>query len=123
MTYLDDNDFLNNEVLPKINSIVENYFDSEYSYINCEEDLEDLEDAEVTEELINDVKSSLNKLISECEEDYDFSIIDNKKLDDDELFRLVESAFIDYKEILLNQYAEEFDRENYLDEYYSEIEY
>lgn len=123
MTYLDDNDFLNNEVLPKINSIVENYFDSEYSYINCEEDLEDLEDAEVTEELMNDVKSSLNKLISECEEDYDFSIIDNKKLDDDELFRLVESAFIDYKEILLNQYAEEFDRENYLDEYYSEIEY
>lgn len=123
MTYLDDNDFLNNEVLPKINSIVENYFDSEYSYINCEEDLEDLEDAEVTEELMNDVKSSLNKLISECEEDYDFSIIDNKKIDDDELFRLVESAFIDYKEILQNQYAEEFDRENYLDEYYSEIEY
>ncbi len=123
MTYLDDNDFLNNEVLPKINSIVENYFDSEYSYINCEEDLKDLEDAEVSEELMNDVKSSLNKLISECEEDYDFSIIDNKKIDDDELFRLVESAFIDYKEILINQYAEEFDRENYLDEYYSEIEY
>ena len=59
MTYLDVNDFVSNEVLPLVNDIVEDYIESNFYYIENEEDLEDLEEAEVTEELFTDVFISI----------------------------------------------------------------
>lgn len=122
MTYLDINDFVTKEVLPLINKNVQNFLDSEYSYIECEEDLDDLETAEVQEDLMNDIRKEIYNLIKECKNDYEFSEVDNKEIDDDELFNLVDSAFFDYKEMLMRKYADQFEREEYFDEYYSNDE-
>ena len=42
MNLLDVNDFVTKEVLPEINDLVRDYLESEYSYIENEDDLADL---------------------------------------------------------------------------------
>ncbi len=122
MTILDDNKFVSNELLPEINKIVENFLESEYSYIENTDDLEDLEDAEITESLLNDITIGIHNLIKSCRDEYDFSKYD-LNYDKEELYAMVESAFNDYKDIMIERYNEEFDKQEYLDEYYSETEF
>lgn len=122
MTILDDNKFVSNELLPEINKIVENFLESEYSYIENTDDLEDLEDAEITESLLNDITIGIHNLIKSCGDEYDFSKYD-LNYDKEELYAMVESAFNDYKDIMIERYNEEFDKQEYLDEYYSETEF
>ena len=122
MTILDDNKFVSNELLPEINKIVENFLESEYSYIENTDDLEDLEDAEITESLLNDINIGIHNLIKSCGDEYDFSKYD-LNYDKEELYAMVESAFNDYKDIMIERYNEEFDKQEYLDEYYSETEF
>lgn len=122
MTLLDVNDFVTKEVLPEINNLVQNYLESEYSYIEEEEDLEDLENAEINEELVEDIKKNLLKLAKLVEEEYDFK---NVTFDypDDVLSIMIESSLEDYKEIMIEKYREEFEKESYFDEYYSQEEF
>lgn len=122
MTILDDNKFVSNELLPEINEIVENFLESEYSYIENTDDLEDLEEAEITESLLNDVNEGVRNLIKSCTEEYDLSKYD-LNYDKEELYSMIESAFNDYKDIMIERYNEEFDKQEYLDEYYSETEF
>lgn len=120
MTYLDVNDFVSDEVLPLVNDIVEDYIESNFYYIENEEDLEDLEEAEVTEELFTDVEGNILKLIHQLKDEYDFSIVDEEELPENELNNIIESAFSDYKDMLIQKYQEKFDKETYFNEYYSE---
>lgn len=120
MTYFDINKFVTDEVLPTVNELVKTYLEITYSYIDNFDDLQDLEFAEVNDELLDDVKKSLKNLIVECDGDYDFSKVDDKELNDDLLFEIVDSAFTDYKDILIEKYNEEFDKIDYFDEYYTE---
>ena len=123
MTYFDINKFVSDEVLPQVNSTVQNYLEDTYSYIENEDDLEDLEYAEITDELIDNVKTDINKLIKECSSDYDFSKVDNKELDSELIYNIIDSSFTDYKEMMLQRYQEEFEKQEYFDEYYSEMEF
>ena len=120
MTYLDVNDFVSDEVLPLVNDIVEDYIESNFYYIENEEDLEDLEEAEVTEELFTDVEGNILKLIHQLKDEYDFSKVDEEELPENELNNIIESAFSDYKDMLIQKYQEKFDKETYFNEYYSE---
>ena len=121
MTEKDINKFVSNELLPEINNYVKNYMDDKFSYIETPDDLEDLEYAEVEEDLINETKQILNNLITDNSSEYDF--IDVKKdLNEDLLYTIVESAFIDYKEMLIEKFNEEFDRRDFFDDYYSNEE-
>ena len=121
MTEKDINKFVSNELLPEINNYVKNYMDDKFSYIETPDDLEDLEYAEVEEDLINETKQILNNLITDNSSEYDF--IDVKKdLNEDLLYTIVESAFIDYKEMLIEKFKEEFDRRDLFDDYYSNEE-
>lgn len=122
MTILDNNKFVSNELLPELNEIIKNYLESEYSYIENKDDLDDLDDAEVNDSLISEVKVRINKLIDSCSEDYDFSEY-NINYSDEELYGMIESAFNDYKDIMYERYSEEFDKQDYFDDYYSEAEY
>lgn len=122
MTILDDNKFVSNELLPEINKIVENFLESEYSYIENTDDLADLEEAEITESLLNDITTGIHNLIKSCADEYDLSKYD-LNYDKEELYSMVESAFNDYKDIMIERYNEEFDKQEYLDEYYSETEF
>lgn len=122
MTILDNNKFVSNELLPELNEIVKNYLESEYSYIENKDDLDDLDDAEVNDSLISEVKARINKLIDSCSEDYDFSEYDIN-YNNEELYCMIESAFNDYKDIMYERYSEEFDKQDYFDDYYSEAEY
>lgn len=122
MTILDNNKFVSNELLPELNEIVKNYLESEYSYIENKDDLEDLEDAEVNDSLISEIKVRINKLIDSCSEDYDFSEYDIN-YSDEELFGMIDAAFTDYKDIMYERYSEEFDKQDYFDDYYSETDY
>ena len=122
MTYLDLNDFVTKEVLQDINSTVSNYIDSEFGYIENEEDLEDLEYSEVSPELVESVIDSLYRLVSDCKDDYDFSIVDDKTFKYDDVASLVESSYADYKEIRIQQLQEEFEKDEYFEEYYSETD-
>ena len=115
------NKFVSDELLPEINSFVENYITDKFSYIENSEDLEDLEYTEIDEDLINEAKSTVNNLINELSNEYDFSNIDDF-LTDELLYTIVESAFIDYKEMLIEKYNEEFDRLEFYDDYYSNEE-
>ena len=74
MTCLDLNDLLTKEILPEVNNIIAEYIDSEFSYIEDEDDLEDLEESEVDDALYNTVEEYLkdipelksnNKIISQ----------------------------------------------------------
>lgn len=122
MTYLDLNDFVTKEVLQDINSTVSNYIDSEFGYIENEEDLEDLEYSEVPPELVENVINSLYKLVSDCSDDYDFSKVDDKTFKYDDIASMVESSYADYKEIRIQQLQEEFEKDEYFEEYYSETD-
>ena len=121
MTEKDINKFVSNELLPEINNYVKNYMDDKFSYIETPDDLEDLEYAEVEEDLINETKQILNNLITDNSSEYDFTDV-KKDLNEDLLYTIVESAFIDYKEMLIEKFNEEFDRRDFFDEYYSNEE-
>ena len=121
MTEKDINKFVSNELLPEINNYVKNYMDDKFSYIETPDDLEDLEYAEVEEDLINETKQILNNLITDNSSEYDFTDI-KKDLNEDLLYTIVESAFIDYKEMLIEKFNEEFDRRDFFDDYYSNEE-
>ncbi|MBR3617948.1 MAG: hypothetical protein IKN46_04660 [Acholeplasmatales bacterium] len=120
MTYLENDEFVSNELLPEINSIVSKYLESEYSYIENEEDLEDLDEAEVSDELIDDVLKSVKKLIKNCATEYDFEKISD--INPEDITPMIDSAFYDYKDIMTERFNEKFEKEEYLDEYYSEAE-
>lgn len=121
MTEKDINKFVSNELLPEINNYVKNYMDDKFSYIETQDDLEDLEYAEVEEDLINETKQILNNLITDNSSEYDFTDV-KKDLNEDLLYTIVESAFIDYKEMLIEKFNEEFDRRDFFDDYYSNEE-
>lgn len=121
MTEKDINKFISNELLPEINNYVKNYMDDKFSYIETPDDLEDLEYAEVEEDLINETKQILNNLITDNSSEYDFTDV-KKDLNEDLLYTIVESAFIDYKEMLIEKFNEEFDRRDFFDDYYSNEE-
>ena len=121
MTEKDINKFVSNELLPEINNYVKNYIDDKFSYIETPDDLEDLEYAEVEEDLINETKQILNNLITDNSSEYDFTDV-KKDLNEDLLYTIVESAFIDYKEMLIEKFNEEFDRRDFFDDYYSNEE-
>ena len=88
--------------------------DDKFSYIETPDDLEDLEYAEVEEDLINEAKQILNNLITDNSSEYDFTDV-KKDLNEDLLYTIVESAFIDYKEMLIEKFNEEFDRRDFFD--------
>ena len=121
MTEKDINKFVSNELLPEINNYVKNYMDDKFSYIETPDDLEDLEYAEVEEDLINETKQILNNLITDNSSEYDFTDV-KKDLNEDLLYTIVESAFIDYKEMLIETFNAEFDRRDFFDDYYSNEE-
>ena len=121
MTEKDINKFVSNELLPEINNYVKNYMDDKFSYIETPDDLEYLEYAEVEEDLINETKQILNNLITDNSSEYDFTDV-KKDLNEDLLYTIVESAFIDYKEMLIEKFNEEFDRRDFFDDYYSNEE-
>ena len=108
MNYLNLDNFVTSEVLPEINNLVQNYLDSEFSYIENEDDLEDLENAEVSDELFSEIEKDLYKLVKELKE---------------ELLSMIESSFSDCKEIMIQEYQEKFEKEDYFDEYYSNQDY
>ena len=121
MTCLDNNELLSKEILPEVNSIISEYIDSEFSYIENEDDLKDLEDKEVDEDLYEEVERGLNHLIDEIKDEYDLSQID-ERFDKEELLEIIESAFEDYKELTIEKYLEEFDRIESFNDYFSNEE-
>ena len=121
MTEKDINKLVSNELLPEINNYVKNYMDDKFSYIETPDDLEDLEYAEVEEDLINETTQILNNLIADNSSEYDFTDV-KKDLNEDLLYTIVESAFTDYKEMLIEKFNEEFDRQDFFDDYYSNEE-
>ena len=123
MNYFDLNKFVEKEILPEINAFIEDYLEDTYSYIENKEDLEDLEYAEVTDELLEEVRKDIYRLIDDCKNEYDFSSVDDKELNNELLFQIVDSAFTDYKDILIERYNDTFEREEYIDEYYSNTEF
>ena len=123
MNYFDLNKFVEKEILPEINEFIKDYLESTYSYIDNEEDLEDLEYAEVTDELLEEVRKVIYKLINDCKNEYDFNSVDDKEINNELLFQIVDSAFTDYKDILIEKYNDTFEREEYIDEYYSNTEF
>lgn len=122
MTYLDINDLVSKEILPELNDFIKNYLEDKFSYIENEEDLEDLEDYEVDDDLLDSVKSKIYDVIAEVKDDYDLSSV-NEDIKDEELINMIESSVSDYKDIMIERFNDEFDREDYLDEYYSETEF
>ena len=122
MTYLDINELVSKEILPEINSTIEEYLEDKFSYIEDENDLEDLENSEVEDDLIAEVRSRIASLIDDLGDDYDFSKVD-EEIDEEELFGMIESSYNDYRDLMVERYNDKFDREEYLDEYYSETEF
>ena len=123
MNLLDVNDFVTKEVLPEINDLVRDYLESEYSYIENEDDLADLEEAEINEELVTDIEADLLKLAESVKDEYNFDGVDFE-YPEDILSLMIESSLEDHKEIMLQKFHEEFEKEEYFDEYYSgEYEY
>lgn len=121
MTYLDNNELLSKEILPEVNSIISEYIDSEFSYIENEDDLKDLENKEVDEDLYEEVERGLNNLIDEVKDEYNLSDID-ERFNKEELLEIIESAFEDYKELTIEKYLEEFDRIESFNDYFSNEE-
>lgn len=117
MTCLDLNDLLTKEILPEINSIIAEYIESEFSYIENEEDLKDLENTEVSDDLYDEVEAGLNQLIDEVKDEYDLLQID-ERFNKEELWGIIESSFEDYKEITIEKYLEEFDRIESFNDYF-----
>ena len=123
MNYLNLDTFVTSEVFPEINNLVQNYLESEYSYIENEDDLSDLENAEVTDALFDEIESDLYKMVKELKDEYDFSYVNEKVFPREELLSMIESSFSDCKEIMMQEYLEQFEKQEYFDEYYSGEDY
>ena len=124
MNYFEINDLLSKEILPQINDIISNFLEDKFSYIENEEDLEDLEDYEVDDELIDIVKSGIYDVIAEVKDDYkeELSKVD-EDINENELINMIESSVNDYKDIMAERIREEFDKEDFFEDYYSDIEF
>ena len=124
MNYFEINDLLSKEILPQINDIISNFLEDKFSYIENEEDLEDLEDYEVDDELIDIVKSGIYDVIAEVKDDYkeELSKVD-EDINENELINMIESSVNDYKDIMTERIREEFDKEDFFEDYYSDIEF
>ena len=70
MNYLSINDLVSKEILPQINDTVADYLEDKFSYIENQEDLEDLEEYEIEEDLIEIVTSAIIDMIAEVKDDY-----------------------------------------------------
>jgi len=122
MNYLDHNEFVSKAVLREINNTVINYMDSEYDYIDSDEDLADLEEAEVTPQLVDEVAVNLIDLANDVKDEYDFSKIDDKTFPTDALWSMVESSFNDYRDLMIEQITDKLERRGYMDDYYSNLD-
>lgn len=122
MNYLDHNEFVSNAVLREINNTVINFMDSEYSYVDSDEDLEDLENAEVTQQLVDEVAVNLVGLVNDVKDEYDFSKIDDKIFPIESLWSMVESSFNDYRDIMIERITDKLERRSYIDDYYLDLD-
>lgn len=119
MTQKDIDRFVSNELLLEINGFVKNYIEDKYSYIETADDLEDLEYAEVDDELIGEVIACVHNLIEDCSNDYDFENID-EVITEELIYTLADAAFTDCKEMLLEKYHDDFERACFFDDYYAD---
>ena len=62
------------------------------------------------------------KLAKLVEDEYDFKGV-TFDYPEDVLSIMIESSLEDYKEIMIEKYREEFEKESYFDEYYSQEEF
>lgn len=124
MNYLEINDLVSKEILPEINNIISDYLEDKFSYIENEEDLEDLENYDIDDDLIDVVRSGIFDVIAEVKEEYEEELSKvNEDIDENELYNIIESSVNDYKDIMIERIREEFDKEDFFDDYYSEMEF
>lgn len=123
MNYFDINKLVEKEILPEINCYIQDYLEDKFGYIESSEDLEDLEYAEVDDDLVEAVKNDIYELIDDVSNEYDLSSVDDKEINNEILYQIIDSSFNDWKEMLLEKYRDEFDKIDYFDEYYSNEEF
>lgn len=116
MNYIDNNNFLNNELIPLVKNVVSDYVNEEISYIETLDDLDEFEYSNCPEELRANIIEDINKLILDCVDDYD--IITN--IDDDDyeekINNIIDNVYEEIKNTSIDIRREDFDRLDYFED-------
>lgn len=116
MNYIDNNNFLNNELIPLVKNVVSDYVNEEISYIETLDDLDEFEYSNCPEELRANIIEDINNLILDCIDDYD--IITN--IDDDDyeekINNIIDNVYEEIKSTSIDIRREDFDRLDYFED-------
>ena len=115
MNYIDNINFISNELKPCIDNLVCNYIDEEIEYAESMEELDEIEYMNCPEELMEEILEEVHDLILECLDDYDIITISE---DDFEykIGAIVDDEFEKIKNKKLEIRREDFEKLDYFEE-------
>lgn len=106
------------DITPFLVNKFRNYFAFEYGYIECPEDLDDLEMAVCDEELEEETFNEAITILMESEEAYDIEICNSNEINKlkEDIYGIIEDVFMKVKEDELEIWREKFDMEDMVTE-------
>lgn len=116
MNYIENETFINNELIPLIDNEITSYIEEEIRFAESSNDIEDMLDINCPEDLKNDILSAANDLISECIDEYEIAISDRNEYED-HIMQLIDSEFEKCKNDIVTIELESVERDDFFDEY------
>lgn len=109
---------IQNELNPFLTNKFENYFSSEFQYIEYPEDVNDLEMAVCSEDLEDETFNEAMKVLMESEDAYDIETYSEDEIKDieDDIHAMIEDAFYKVRDNLVEIWREKFDMEDMVSE-------
>ena len=116
MNYIDNESFLNNELIPLIDSQISMYLEEEIKFVESSSELEDMMYDNCPDDLKNDILSEVSELIDSCIDDYDIIEQEDEEYEDN-LSTLIDTEFEKCKNDILSLELESVEKDYFFDEY------
>lgn len=116
MNYIDNENFLNSELIPLIDSQIAMYLEEEIKFAESTSEIEDMMYMNCPDDLKDTIFEEVENLISNCIDDYDIIEADDDEYEDN-IVSLIDSEFEKCKNDILTIELESMEKENFFDEY------
>ena len=121
MNYIDNETFINGELIPLIDSEINSYLNDEIKFAESTSEIKDLMYINCPDDLKDDIMHDIECLINECIDDYD--IIEADEEYEDNLYALIDNEFEKCKNNVLSLELESVERDDFYDEYEDDIDF
>lgn len=122
MNYIDNESFLNNELIPLIDSHICMYLEEEIKFVESTSEIEDMMYDNCPDDLKDEILIEIKNLIEACVDDYDIIEQDDNEYEDN-LCNLIDNEFEKCKNDILTLELESVEKENFFDEYEDDVDF